>query len=138
MTQPIEYRPGNDLDVDEVIALYRASTLGERRPVDDRERMRRMIAEANLVITARLDGRLVGIARSVTDFVYATYLADLAVDQAFQKSGIGRELIRRTQAAAPQANVILLAAPKAVGYYPRIGFTQHPSAWTLKPGDHLR
>ena len=93
----ITYRLGNDLDLDAVIELYRASTLGERRPVDDRERMKLMIANANLVVTAWDGGKLVGIARSVSDFSYATYLSDLAVRASHQKHGIGRELIRRTQ-----------------------------------------
>ncbi len=127
----IDYRLGNDLNLDRVIELYVASTLGERRPVDDRDRMGRMLKEANLVVTAWDGDKLVGISRSLTDFVYATYLSDLAVHLAYQKKGIGTELIRRTQMEAPQAGIILLAAPKAVGYYPHIGFTQHPSAWIL-------
>ncbi|MFE2143155.1 MULTISPECIES: GNAT family N-acetyltransferase [unclassified Streptomyces] len=122
---------GASLDVAEVTALYRASTLGERRPVDDVERFTRMLAGANLVITARLDGRLIGIARSVTDGAYATYLSDIAVDAGFQRRGVGRDLIRATREAAPQAKLILLAAPAAVEYYPHIGFDRHESAWTL-------
>ena len=127
----ITYRIGNKLDLDAVIELYRASTLGERRPVADRERMRLMLANANLVITAWDGDLLVGIARSVTDFSYATYLSDLAVRASHQKQGIGRELIQLTQAKGGQATVILLSAPKAVEYYPRIGMKPHPSAWML-------
>ena len=134
----IEYRTGGDLDLDEVIDVYVDSTLGERRPVDDRERMDGMLRLANLVITAWDDERLVGIARSVSDFHYATYLSDLAVSLSHQKRGIGIELIRRTQQAAPKATVILLAAPAATEYYPRIGFTRHQSAWILRPGEALR
>ncbi|GLV82397.1 hypothetical protein Slala03_20860 [Streptomyces lavendulae subsp. lavendulae] len=123
---------GSALDVEEVLGLYRASTLAERRPVGDVERFTRMLAGANLVVTARTDeGRLIGIARSVTDGAYATYLSDLAVDAAYQSKGVGRELIRVTGEAAPQATIILLAAPAAVDYYPRVGFTAHHSAWTL-------
>ena len=133
----IIYRTGNNLDVEAVIELYRASTLGERRPVDDRERMRLMLANANLVITAWDGDQLVGIARSVSDFSYATYLSDLAVRVSHQKQGIGRELIRRTQEQAGKATVILLSAPKAVDYYPRIGMKFHPSAWTLGAGEQL-
>jgi predicted N-acetyltransferase YhbS len=133
----IDYRTGNDLDLDAVIELYRASTLGERRPVDDRTRMGAMLRNANLVITAWEGNLLVGIARSVTDSVYCTYLSDLAVRVSHQRLGIGRELIRLTRAAAPQANLILLSAPKAVDYYPRLGFTRHESAWWLKPGEPL-
>lgn len=127
----ITYQIGNALNLEAVIELYRASTLGERRPVDNRERMRLMLANANLVVTAWDGDLLVGIARSVSDFSYATYLSDLAVRASHQRQGIGRELIRRTQAQGGLATVILLSAPKAVDYYPRIGFTPHPSAWVL-------
>ncbi len=128
----IEYRTGNDLDLDQVIDLYEASTLGERRPVRARERMRLMLANANLVVSAWDCSLLVGIARSLTDWAYCTYLSDLAVRASHQRQGIGRELIRRTKAlSGPDSFVVLLAAPKAVEYYPRVGFTKHPSAWVL-------
>jgi predicted N-acetyltransferase YhbS len=134
----ITYRNGNDLDLDAVIELYRASTLGDRRPVEDRERMRLMLANANLVVTAWEGDLMVGMARSVSDFSYATYLADLAVRASHQKQGIGRELIRRTRKQGGKATIILLSAPKAVDYYPQIGFAHHPQAWTLAPDAPLR
>jgi predicted N-acetyltransferase YhbS len=128
----IEYKVGNNLDLDEVIELYRASTLGERRPVGDRQRMQKMLEHANLVITAWDGDLLVGIARSMTDFAYCTYLSDLAVRLSHQRQGIGKELVRRTrEEAGSAAKIILLAAPKAVDYYPHIGFTHHPHAWIL-------
>ena len=134
----ITYRLGNDLDLDAVIELYRASTLGERRPVEDRARMALMLRNANLVVTAWDDELLVGIARSLSDFSYATYLSDLAVRASHQRHGLGRELIRRTQAAGGSAMVVLLAAPKAEAYYPRLGLTHRPQAWTLAPSATLR
>ena len=130
----ISYRLGNDLDLDDVIDLYVDSTLGERRPIAERERMKTMLAEANLVITAWDEDLMVGISRSITDWVYCTYLSDLAVRLDYQAQGIGRELVRRTRQETPQATVILLAAPKAVDYYPKIGMTQHNSAWILPSG----
>jgi ribosomal protein S18 acetylase RimI-like enzyme len=132
----IDYRTGNDLDLDTVIALYRASTLGARRPVDDRERMRAMLERANLVVTAWDGSRLVGIARSLSDFAYCTYLSDLAVDVAYQKQGIGKELVRRTQQLGGRASVLLFAAPAAVDYYPRIGF-KAGSGWVLRETDRV-
>lgn len=133
----ITYRSGNNLDLEAVIELYRASTLGERRPVDDKGRMRDMLQNANLVVTAWDGDLMVGIARSVSDFCYATYLSDLAVRLSHQKQGIGRELIHQTLTLGGQAMIILLSAPKAVEYYPHIGLTQHPSAWTLRPDQKL-
>ena len=128
----IQYRTGNDLDLDALIELYDASTLGQRRPVEDRSRMLSMLRHANLVITAWDGPQLVGISRSLTDFAWATYLADLAVRASHQRQGIGKELIRRTQEAAPQAMLILLAAPAAADYYPHIGFEHMPRAWVLR------
>jgi predicted N-acetyltransferase YhbS len=133
----ITYHNGNDLNLDAVIELYHASTLGERRPVDDREQMKAMLQNANLVVTAWDGDLIVGIARSVSDFSYATYLSDLAVRLSHQRQGIGRELIRRTQELGGRATVILLSAPKATEYYPHIGMKQHPSAWTLKAEERL-
>ena len=135
----IVYKTGNELDLDEVIELYVASTLGERRPVGDREQMSSMLRNANLVITAWDGDLLVGISRSISDFSYITYLSDLAVRASHQKQGIGKELMRRTQGAGgPKATLLLLSAPAAVDYYPHVGFTHHPQAWLLRPGDALK
>lgn len=133
----IEYRTGNALDVEAVRELYRASGLGERRPLDEAERFSAMLENADIVISAWDDELLVGIARSISDFSYATYLADLAVRISHQRRGIGKELMRQTQAAAPKAMLLLLAAPAAVDYYPHVGFTQHPHAWLLPPGEMI-
>ena len=130
----LTYRIGNDLDLDEVIRVYRRSTLAERRPVDDRERMAQMLRGANLVVTAWDGDRMVGVARSLSDFAYATYLADLAVDTDYQRGGIGRELIARTRHAGGRANIFLFAAPKAAQYYPHIGFSAG-SGWILHEKD---
>ena len=127
----VELRIGNALDLDALIDLYVDSTLGERRPVADRRRMATMLANANLVVTAWDGETLVGIARSISDFSYATYLSDLAVRLSHQRQGIGQALIARTQAEGGAAKVILLAAPAAVDYYGHIGFERHTSAWTL-------
>lgn len=107
------------------------STLGERRPVGDMDRIAKMINHANLVITARDNGRLVGVSRCLTDYSFCTYMSDLAVDVAYQKSGIGKELIRRTKLETPKAKLILLAAPAAREYYPKIGMTQFEYCFIL-------
>lgn len=106
--------------------------------MDDRACMQRMLAEANLTVTAWDGDQLVGIARSLTDWCYCCYLSDLAVRASHQRQGIGKELIRRTQAElGPKATIILLSAPAAVDYYPRIGMEEHPSAWILRGGNKL-
>ncbi len=121
-----------DLSAAEFIDVLRRSTLGERRPIDDPARMEAMLRRADIVATARLGGQLVGVGRALTDFCYCCYLSDLAVDAAHQRRGLGRrllELVRRT--AGEDTRLILIAAPKAVDYYPHVGMTHHPSCWTL-------
>jgi GNAT superfamily N-acetyltransferase len=128
----IQYAREARLDPEEFIQVLNESTLGERRPVENRERIIKMCHHANLILTARHNGKLVGIARSLTDFAFCTYLSDLAVSEDYQKMGIGKELIRRVREAVPEANLILLAAPKAVNYYPKIGMMRHEAAYILK------
>ena len=134
----ITFRIGGDLDLDEVIELYAATSLGVRRPLDDRAAMADMLRHANLIVTAWDGPLLVGIARSLADFSYTAYLADLAVRESHQHRGIGRDLIRHTrEALGPRCKLVLLAAPLAIDYYPKLGFTQHPSAWTLDAHEPL-
>jgi ribosomal protein S18 acetylase RimI-like enzyme len=127
---PVIYQTEPSLTSDEFIDLLVRSTLAERRPVEDRDRIEAMLRNADLIVTARIEGRLVGVARAITDFVYCCYLSDLAVDETCQRQGIGKELMRRVaEAAGPQTKLILLAAPKAVDYYPKIGMVRHESCW---------
>ena len=135
----IDFSTERTISDEQFIEVLRRSTLSERRPVDDPERIRAMLRHGNLLCTAWVGDRLVGVARSVTDFEFCCYLSDLAVDADFQGKGIGRELIRLTQERlGPKAKLILLAAPKAEGYYPRIGFEPHPSAWMVSSRTQLK
>ncbi|MBV9126211.1 MAG: GNAT family N-acetyltransferase [Planctomycetes bacterium] len=118
----------------EFIDLLVRSTLAQRRPVQEAATIQAMLAHADLILTARSAGKLVGVSRALTDFAYCTYLSDLAVDEAYQRQGIGRELVRRThEAAGLHTTLILLAAPAARDYYPHIGMTRHESCWVI-PG----
>ncbi len=127
----IQYQREENLSVEEFRDVLIRSTLAERRPVDEPERLSQMLKYGNLVITARENGKLVGVSRSLTDYMFCTYLSDLAVDLAYQKKGIGKELIRLSKLAAPKAKLILLAAPKAVNYYPKIGMAKWEHCYVL-------
>lgn len=128
----IHYEIDRSITDAEFVDLLRRSTLAERRPVDDANCVKAMLQNANLLCTAWDGPTLVGVARSLTDFAYCCYLSDLAVDRDYQKKGIGRELIRLTQSKlGSRAKLILLSAPKAEAYYPKIGFDSHQSAWII-------
>jgi GNAT superfamily N-acetyltransferase len=128
----IEYQLEPNLTPAEYIDVLRRSTLAERRAVDDAACIAKMLKHADLIVTARSNSLLVGISRAITDFAYCTYLSDLAVDESFQRQGIGKELIRRThEAAGLHTLLVLLSAPKAREYYPHIGMQQHDSCWII-------
>lgn len=128
----IAYALEPDLSVTEFRDVLIASTLGERRPVGDLARLERMLRQADIIVTARDGTRLVGVSRAISDFAYCCYLSDLAVDADYQRRGIGRHLIDETRKAAGDgATLILVAAPAAQTYYPKIGMTPIPSGWMI-------
>ncbi|MAL97297.1 MAG: GNAT family N-acetyltransferase [Alteromonadaceae bacterium] len=134
----IEYRINTGITADQFIDLLKRSTLGERRPIHDHECMEGMIANSNLVVTAWDGDTLVGLARSMTDFHYACYLSDLAVCQAYQKCGIGKQLQSVTQnQLGPHCKLILIAAPAASAYYERLGFTNNTRCWVLERASQI-
>jgi GNAT superfamily N-acetyltransferase len=135
----ITYATTLPLTDQQFIDLLVRSTLGERRPVDDPATIAGMLRHADLLITAWDGDTPVGVARSVTDFTYCCYLSDLAVDTAYQRQGIGVELMALTQAQlGPNCKIILLAAPAAADYYGHVGFTHHPRCWILDRDAKLR
>jgi GNAT superfamily N-acetyltransferase len=130
----IHYETNHRITADEFIDLLKRSTLAERRPVNDRSRIEKMLAHGNILVTAWHKDLLVGISRALSDFSFCCYLSDLAVDETYQHKGIGKELIRLTHEVAGEkdAQLILLAAPKAVGYYPKIGMEQFKDCFVIK------
>ena len=126
----IDYRENQELDPAAVARLFDAS--GIVRPTSDIPRIARMFANANLVISA-WDGLRLGVSRALTDFSYCCYLSDLAVDADYQRRGIGQELLRRTQSlAGDEVTLILLSAPGAMAYYPKVGLAQADNAFVLR------
>lgn len=129
----ITYRDEAQISAAQAIDLYIRSSLGERRPIDNLQTFESMLKHANLTITAWDGDQLIGISRSLTDFSYVAYLSDLAVDQKYQRQGIGKKLVDETKIRlGPDCMIVLLAAPKANDYYEHIGFEHNPRAWTLR------
>ncbi len=130
----ILYRSDLAISVEQFIDLLQRSTLAERRPVNDRVRIKKMLAYGNILITAWHNELLVGVSRALTDFAYCCYLSDLAVDQAYQHKGIGKELIRLTHETAGENDntLLLLAAPAAAEYYPKIGMDRFTDCFIIK------
>jgi histone acetyltransferase (RNA polymerase elongator complex component) len=134
----ITYQQEPDLSVEEFRDVLVRSTLGERRPIDEPERLEKMCKNADIMLTARFEGKLIGISRSISDYSFATYLSDLAVDIEFQHFGIGKRLIAETKKLVPDGKLILLAAPAAREYYPKIGMTQFEYAFYIDNLEEIR
>ena len=129
----ITYNEHGSISPEQAIDLYTRSTLGERRPINSIESFAAMLSNANLIISAWDSEKLIGISRSLTDFAYVAYLADLAVDEQYQRQGIGKQLIEETKKRlGSNCMIVLLAAPKANTYYEHLGFEHNPRAWTIK------
>ncbi len=127
----LEYRLNSPLDPAEVARVFDAA--GLPRPTKDLPRIARMLAHANLTISAWDDGKLVGLSRALTDYSYCCYLSDLAVDRQYQRQGIGKELISRTQALiGEEVSLVLFSVAGAMSYYPRVGFTRADNAFVIK------
>jgi ribosomal protein S18 acetylase RimI-like enzyme len=130
----IKYRTGGSITIEAFVDVLHASTLGERRPVHDLTIVQAMLDHADLLVTAWEGEKLIGVARTLTDFKYIAYLSDLAVDKDYQRLGIGKELMKRTQAALePSCSLLLLAAPAANDYYAQFDMENHPRAWFRGP-----
>ena len=133
ITEGVLYRSNVKISADEFIDLLERSTLAERRPVSDKGRIQKMLDHGNVIITAWYENKLVGVSRALSDFSFCCYLSDLAVDEKFQKQGIGKMLIDEThKAAGLHTMLILLAAPAAAQYYPKIGMERFTDCFIIR------
>ncbi len=133
MESEISYRSDTRISPDAFIDLLKRSTLDARRPVNDLNRIELMLEHGNVLITAWQGDLLIGVSRALTDFSFCCYLSDLAVDVAFQKKGIGKRLIDETHVAAGlNTMLILLAAPAAANYYPKIGMERFTDCFIIR------
>jgi ribosomal protein S18 acetylase RimI-like enzyme len=129
----IQYHTDRKIDVAAFKDILQRSGLGARRPAGDPERLRRMLAAYNLVITAWQDEVLIGVATCWTDYAHSAYLADLAVAADCQHSGVGRKLVELARdTVGPQVTLLLLSAPAAVGFYPKIGMERFQDCFIFR------
>lgn len=127
----ITYKDSKEIKPEDISKVFMKS--GIKRPYQDLDRLERMINNSDILITAWEDEKIIGMARAVTDYSYCCYLSDLAVDKDYQKSGIGQHLINRVrEIIGEECSLVLLAAPGAVEYYPKVGFTQTDKAFVIK------
>ncbi len=131
MMEGVTYKINEEIKVEDIISVLADS--GINRPIADTKRIEKMYKNSNLVISAWHNGKLIGIARSLTDWSFDTYLADLAVCKDFQHMGIGKKMIELTRREiSDQSMLLLLAAPSAVEYYPKIGMEKIENSFIFR------
>lgn len=127
----ITYHLEPDLSAEGFAEILHRSGLAPRRP-SEMGRLDAMLRGAQLILTARDAGQLVGVARSITDWAYCLYCSDLCVDTSYQGRGIGKALLARTAEEAPGVKTcLLLSAPAAVSFYEAAGYTHHTGAFVF-------
>ena len=133
----ISYQLETEISLTEFLSILKESGLARRRPMEDLNLLERMISGSNLLVTARAEGQLVGLLRGISDHCYRSFIADLAVSQAFQRKGIGRQLLKIAREQAPEARLILFSAEDALPFYEKLGFHLHERCYQLKVGEEL-
>jgi GNAT superfamily N-acetyltransferase len=133
----VKIQKEESISLEEFVFILSDSGLGKRRPMDDPDQLQRMISGSNLLVTARIDGQLVGLLRALSDFCFRCFVSDLAVAQAFQGRGIGRGLLKFTRDLAPKSRVFLFSAEDSEPFYQKLGFKTHERCYQLKPGQQL-
>ena len=133
----ITFQVESSITLEEYVFILDDSGLAKRRPIDNPNRLQRMIEGSNLIVTAREDGKLVGLLRGLSDHCYRCFIADLAVAKAYQAKGVGRKMLEFTRDLEPDARLFLFAAEDAEPFYQKLGFKLHERCYQLKPGEEL-
>ncbi len=129
----IIYASEPNLSIDDFRVLLKQSAFDSSYPLSDTTHLAAILKNSDIVITARSDGQLIGLARAITDYSHACYLCDLMVLPNYRRQGIGKTLIEEThKVAGPQTGLVTLAGPEAGSFYPRIGMESRPNAWIRK------
>lgn len=118
----------DELDWDELSALYLAAPLGNKNPAW----LRTAFGNSRLRCLAYADDRLAGAGRALADGVDCSYICDVAVLPEFQGSGLGREIVSRlVEASRGHRKIILYAVPGKEDFYRRLGFRSMNTAMAI-------
>ena len=138
-TNPPDTSPIEDLEIREGLGTLtpsRITTLYRRAPllraVENSARVWQMFENSSLVLTALHEGRLVGIARVLTDGVLYSYLCDLAVEPDVQRLGVGKRLISEVLERCKGTDLMVRDSDISSTYYAHLGFKRVENAWILR------
>jgi ribosomal protein S18 acetylase RimI-like enzyme len=118
----------NDIDWEELAALYRAAPLGDKRAAD----LELVFKNSMFRCFAREDGKLVAAGRGLADGRDCAYLCDIAVLPSHQGRGLGKAIVLRLlERARAHKKIILYAVPGREGLYRQVGFRRMLTAMAI-------
>ncbi|WHZ27193.1 MAG: GNAT family N-acetyltransferase [Nitrospira sp.] len=108
-------------DASQLLRLFQQAPWAKGRSLDD---AKEMLCHTDLTLCAWDGDRLIGFGRVLTDFIYRATIWDVIVDQAYQKQGIGTEIVRRILNHTRLKKVELFwLCTRRPGFYEKLGFS---------------
>ena len=109
----------DEVDWDELCALYHAAPLGNKNPVD----LKTAFGNSMFRCLVREDGKLVGVGRALADGADCSYICDVALLPSHQGRGLGRQIVGKLlKLSAGHRKIILYSVPGKEAFYRKLGF----------------
>lgn len=117
----VTYSHGPPPEPAQLLRLFHQAPWAKHRSLGD---ARAMLHNTDVTLSAWDGERLVGFGRVLTDFVYRATIWDVIVDKAYQRQGIGKEIVTRIL-NHPRLNRVELfwLCTRRPGFYEKLGFT---------------
>ena len=116
------------LTAQDYIEFLARTDLGSQYPQERfEERIEKLVKNVSISLTARDGEKIVGVLFGLTDFAYWLYVTDLGVDRAYEKKGIGSELMKRAHQLAggeKDIAIYLIANENAIPFYEKLGMNK--------------
>jgi len=131
----IVYAKESNILVEEVIEHFNSCGYPHESDQFDDEQVEKLIAHSKLVVTARDNGKLVGIAFSITDFTSTCFISDLAVRPEYRRHGCGEELVTRSHelAGGEKVRLVSVSNSNTVDYFKTIGMEKCDDVFIIPP-----
>ena len=118
----------DDIDWDELTALYHAAPLGNKNAAE----LQTVFGASRFKCFVYHAGQLVGAGRVLADGVDTAYLCDVAVNQDFQGTGLGKAIVARlVELSRHHKKIIVFAGPGKEAFYRKLGFKRMNTAMAI-------
>jgi ribosomal protein S18 acetylase RimI-like enzyme len=120
----IMYNTDKKVDYDRLKTLF--NEVGWNDKTDDINRLKTMVENSQIVVTAWDEDTMVGFARCTTDYVFNGQINNVVVDSKYRKKGIGKVLIDTILDSSKQVTYMLRGSIRNENFYRSLGFEDGP------------